>query len=451
MVTSRTRALPKGLRAAHQEVLPSHFISTKNILVAFGFRCNLACQFCMVEDSLDVEKGVPLDTFREFAANHDATHEATRIIFSGGEATLETDLLDYVEVARSVPGVKHVRLQTNATKLASPKFAERLWNAGVDEFFVSLHGATAHTCDEITRVPGSFRAILAGLRLIADSKATLYTNTCIVQQNFHELEALVDLAAEFSPAGMDFWGLWPRLDLEDKRQLHARVGDVQPHLLGALAKCVEHGINPVVKWFPHCLLGEYGRFQNDAQPTVLIQGEYWAAAPEFACIYESVCVNGRDNPCAGLSEAYVSRYGWEERLLKPQLRASGGTSPAQALVSSAATVPRGTADPGTSTSDVSAWLESLGVRVGDDCAPYAVERIELSSDSVRITMRNGASSYVAYIYAKQPGRPAFAETPSFSVVHSRVQDDEQADVARSLQVLVARLREKDTGVQRLPT
>ena len=322
MATSETprperRALPGVLRDSHGDVFPSHFVSEQNLLVAFGFHCNLACTFCMVEDSLGVEEGVTLEAFRELARDVDATRAVRRVMLSGGEATLEKDLFEYVEVARSIAGVEHVRLQTNATKLASPRFAQRLAEAGVDEFFVSLHGATAETCDRITQVEGSFKAILNGIAQIAASDGRLYTNTCIVTHNYSELPALVELVAPFGPRGMDFWGLWPRLDREDQRALCAPVAEVRPHLVAALEACEARSISPVVKWFPRCLLGSHARYQNDAQPTVLIQQSYWEDQPEFMCLYEGICAFGRDNPCAGLSDAYITRHGWEERVLQP--------------------------------------------------------------------------------------------------------------------------------------
>ena len=456
MATSRTRAIPMLLRS---EVVPSHFISTQNVLVAFSFRCNLSCSFCMVEDSLGVKDGVSLEAFRRFAEDGEANREVTRVVLSGGEVTLDDGLLDYVAVARTIPTVRHVRLQTNGLRLASPKFVGKLREAGVDEFFISLHGGTPETCDRITRVEGSFRGILNGIATVARSGARLYTNTCITELNYRELPQLVELVGPHRPAGMDFWGLWPRLDLQDDRALHARVGDVRPYLVEALRRCEAAAINPVVKWFPRCLLGEYGRVQNDAQPTVLIQSEYWQAAPEFACLYESVCVHGRDNPCAGLSEAYVHRHGWEERLLRPEVapdraQVAPTTSPrAQPQGPAAiATAPaRGTADRGASSPALDAFLERLGLPYGARFGRYTLRGATRSQDGVRLQLDDGEHGYTAFLHARLPKRPSFGETESLAIGYSRVDREHEREVVASVEQLLATLRPRDPGSLELPS
>ncbi len=432
MGTSRTREIPTSLRLSHPDVVPTHFTSTKNVLVAFAFKCNLACTFCMVEDSLGVKAGVSLDVFRTFATSAEATRDVRRIVLSGGEVTLDDSLLEYIAVARTIAGVRHVRLQTNATKLASPKFVAQLREAGVDEFFVSLHGATPETCDAITRVDGSFRAIMNGISTIAESGARLFTNTCITAPNFRELAALVDLVKPFRPAGMDFWGLWPRLDPSDRRELCARVGDVRSHLIAALERCEALQINPVVKWYPRCLLGDHGKYQNDAQPTVLIQNEYWDEAPEFACIYEGICAYGNDNPCAGLSEAYVHRFGWEERLLTPTLRKTDSRT--DSVPASADT-----------------WVDAIGLRTGDRYGGYIVHRSTQSGDAVRLEMQSDQHAYTLFVRERSTAAPSFLTTQSLAVSYSRVERAFEPSVVESVRRVHAAIERHDLGGLRLPT
>src|SRR5262245_8205163 len=111
------RLISPALVARRPDLIPNDYSDTNTLLVTFGFRCNLACVFCMVEDVLDVYKGADLATFRAFLDDREAMRRIRRVTFSGGEATLEREILDYVRLARSVPGVEHVRVQTNATRL----------------------------------------------------------------------------------------------------------------------------------------------------------------------------------------------------------------------------------------------------------------------------------------------------------------------------------------------
>ena len=152
-----------GLRVVHPRAGANPRRAGRELLLTFAFRCNLACRFCYVEDGLGGRfRGVTLDEARRLLADPALTAGVTRIVLSGGEVTLDKDLPAFAALARAVPGVEHVRIQTNATRLDDATLA-RLTDAGVDEYFVSLHAADAATGDAITGVPGSFDQIVAGL------------------------------------------------------------------------------------------------------------------------------------------------------------------------------------------------------------------------------------------------------------------------------------------------
>jgi cyclic pyranopterin phosphate synthase len=214
-------------------------------------------------------------------------------------------------------GVAHVRIQTNATRLHDRGLLESLLTSGVDEFFVSLHGADAATCDRITQRNGSFKAIVAGLRAIAASGARLVTNTAICQQNYTSLTSIVELAVAHQAAEVEFWNLWPRIDPEDLRGHLVPVAQAAPHLVAALDRAEELGRPATVKWFPRCLLGGRAIKLDNSQPNVLIEQEFWQDAPTYGCIHADTCAAAKDLTCLGLSKQYVDKYGWEAAALKP--------------------------------------------------------------------------------------------------------------------------------------
>lgn len=290
----------------------------RSLIVTFGFRCNLKCAFCMVEDVLNVYQGTTLGEFRDLIAGG-KIHGYRRVTFSGGEATLESDLLEYVRLARTVDSVERVRIQTNGTRLGKRDYLQSLVDAGVDEFFVSIHGHDGPSCDRITRRRRSFEAILAGIEAVAGvAGPDLYTNTVICNANFRHLHDIVERIAPFQPAGMEFWNLWQRIDPGDTREMSIQVGESAAFVARALERCADLGIPPVVKWFPRCLLGPAGRFLDNSQPNVLIEPEFWDKAPEYSCIFDGVCQDASES-CDGLSHAYVRKFGWEESLLEPRL------------------------------------------------------------------------------------------------------------------------------------
>ncbi len=382
--------------AASEPILPAEPWWTNSFMVTFAFRCNIACTFCMVEDALDTFAGTSAASFRRFAADPGALGGASRVIFSGGEVTLAKDLLEYVAIARAVPGVEHVRLQTNAIRLGDRAYLRALIDAGVDEYFVSFHAADAETYDAIAQRKGSFAGIVRGLEAIRDSGATLFTNTAVVAANHRALPAVVELASSFGPRSIELWNYWPRGDGDGGRLLAARVADVRAPLLEALALAIAKGIPPVVKWFPRCLLGALAWCQDDGQPPALIEDGYWEQEPAYGCLYEGVCADSVGRPpqrsgaggkCAGLSDAYVQRFGWEEHLLQPVRTGRPpqppGQPPPRPNPRVARSLLRDAGPRRVEQARVASWLAALGVGPGLTIAGLAFAGGERSRDGFR--------------------------------------------------------------------
>jgi radical SAM protein with 4Fe4S-binding SPASM domain len=121
-------------------------------------RCNHTCQHCYQvqgekgEMSLDEVKGV-LDDL--------AAQGVLQLSVSGGEATLRRDLLDILRYARSKRFA--IRLYTNAF-LVDEAMADGLAAVGLYEVHVSVYSDIEDEHDAVTRVPGSHRRTLAGVR-----------------------------------------------------------------------------------------------------------------------------------------------------------------------------------------------------------------------------------------------------------------------------------------------
>lgn len=411
-----------------------------SFMVTFAFRCNIACNFCMVEDVLDVFPGASLEDFRRRAAQPGGLGGARRIIFSGGEVTLSKELPDYARLARSIPGIEHVRIQTNAMRLADERYLGTLLEAGIDEFFVSLHAAEAAQYDAMVQRPGSFEKIMAGMRAVAASGATLITNTAIVADNHRNLGDIVELAAPLRPRSMEFWNYWPRADEQGRRGHHVAVGELRPHLLAALVACMKRGIPPVVKWYPRCLLGPFARYQDDGQPPALIDDRYWQREPEYGCLYGGVCAE-YDVTCSGLSESYVTRFGWEEHLLTPH-RVARPESKTTVMTRSLLR------DDGLARADralVASWLDGFALRVGDELAGWTLRGGEPSRGLPMVTLdfRRADQHAAVQIRLRDGTRPCFARTRSFDVVCPPAAEP----VARAL---VERIDRHDPGDRSVP-
>jgi cyclic pyranopterin phosphate synthase len=409
-------------------LVPVERTAPHSVLIAFGFRCNLACTFCMVEDVLGQRPGTDLATFRAFAADPVQTRGIEQIVLSGGEATLEPELLEYIAIARSIPSVRHVRIQTNATRLGAGSLLDELIAAGADEFFVSVHAATDAVSDAISQRPGSFPAIYHGLQAIAASKATLYTNTCTVQHNYKQLKDIVQLVAPLKPAGMDFWNLWPRVDHLQMRDQIVPVLELQPHLMAALDACAAAQIPATVKWYPRCLLGRHAACQNDSQPTTLIDRDYWDAVPQYACIWEGVCAHARTG-CSGLSHAYIETHGWEHTNLRPERL--GQSERGGELRQDAVAQPV--------SPQVQAWAEKLKLGAGELLAGWKVERISAHQAGLRWLLTRDNAQLPVDVRLRDDRLPAWQRTAHVDVMHGRASDDLRAEIAKVMPEFLRRI------------
>src|SRR5262249_4708486 len=159
----------------------------------------------IVQEGMNRFRGVPLERFREIASENQRSGKYGRVIFTGGEVTLEKSLPEFLRCARDSGGFRHIRLQTNGRKLSDPAFARVLVDDGVDELFLSLHGPDAATQDAIAQRPGGFAETMAGLENLRGLPVRLITNTVVHPANLPGLAAIVDAVQPFSPARMEFW------------------------------------------------------------------------------------------------------------------------------------------------------------------------------------------------------------------------------------------------------
>ncbi|MDP1612880.1 MAG: radical SAM protein [Sulfuritalea sp.] len=281
------------------------------------FRCNLKCVHCMIEDTMDRLVPQTVDQFKELLA-HNVAHRRWRgLILTGSEITLHRDLPEWARMARR-HGFDHVRIQTHGMRLAQPDYCDELVEAGVDEFFVSVAAADAHTHDAITQIPGSFDKTLRGLELLDSyDHVTTITNTVVTALNYAHLHRLVERLDSLKRlAQMEFWFYFPMSEHDDKSLIASHL-DALPFLKRAIAALRRADRGTEVKNYPECLLGEDRHVLYNDQPTLFIDPAFWT---EFMrngfhqCVYRDQCTSTQ---CLGLNSAYVERHGDHADRLKP--------------------------------------------------------------------------------------------------------------------------------------
>jgi len=126
-------------------------------------KCNLRCVYCMPMEGLPWLKREELLSYEEIEkiVRTMAGMGLRRVRITGGEPLVRRDLPDLVRMLAAVPEIDDLSISTNAVLMEEQ--AEALRSAGAQRLNVSLDSLRADRVDEISRRPGSFPKIMAGL------------------------------------------------------------------------------------------------------------------------------------------------------------------------------------------------------------------------------------------------------------------------------------------------
>lgn len=287
------------------------------VSMTLEFRCNLACEHCMIEGTMDYLQAEPPEKFNELLAYNAANRRWSGLIMTGSEITLRHDLPALASRARA-SGFEHVRIQTHGMRLSNQDYCRELIDAGVDEFFVSVIAADRDTHDAISRVPRSYERTMAGLdNLEAFPNVTSLTNTVVTERNYRQLPALVERLSHLRRLRqMEFWVYLPMAESDEKGLIASHL-EVRPFLIEAVRAARALGRGAVVKHFPHCLLGEYADAMDNSQPKLFIDPAFWKQFQRNGfgqCVHASTCTS---RECLGLTTAYIAKFGLHAQELVP--------------------------------------------------------------------------------------------------------------------------------------
>jgi MoaA/NifB/PqqE/SkfB family radical SAM enzyme len=287
------------------------------VSMTLEFRCNLACQHCMIEGTMDYLQAEPLEKFDEVLAYNAEHRRWSGLIMTGSEITLRHDLPKLAARARA-SGFEHVRIQTHGMRLSSREYCRELIDAGIDEFFVSVIAADEATHDAVSTVPRSYERTMAGLEnLDAFPNVASLTNTVVTTRNYAQLPALVERLSHLRRLKqMEFWVYLPMTERDEKGLIASHL-DLQPYLIEAVRAARALGRGAVVKHYPHCLLGEYGDALDNSQPKLLIDPAFWEQFSRNGfdqCVHRESCTS---RECLGLTTAYIEKFGTHAQELSP--------------------------------------------------------------------------------------------------------------------------------------
>lgn len=161
-------------------------------------KCNLRCVYCMPVEGLPWLKREEILTYEEIAeiVRTMAGMGLRRVRITGGEPLVRRDLPELVEMISAVPEIEDLSLSTNAVLLE--RDAEALRSAGIQRLNVSLDSLQADRVDAISRRPGSFGKIMAGLDAAERvGFEPLKINVVLIRgQNDDEIEDFAEITRE---------------------------------------------------------------------------------------------------------------------------------------------------------------------------------------------------------------------------------------------------------------
>ncbi len=186
--------------------LPSH--NLVDIWLSITRSCNLRCLHCDVNAGNDTEPPLtPQEVYEIVTEALTLTMKNELLLaLTGGEPLMRRDFLDIVELLSQNRKIR-IQIITNGT-LLNQHIAETLSYhlksmhlKGL--VLVSLDGATQST-HELLRGKGTFSKALEGIKLLIDHGCPTTISMCIHRQNFHEIEAFVELGKSLGVDNVDF-------------------------------------------------------------------------------------------------------------------------------------------------------------------------------------------------------------------------------------------------------
>lgn len=287
------------------------------VSLTMEFRCNLKCVHCMIEGTMDRLAPTSDATLDDVCRDQAGTGRWEGLVLTGSEITLRRDLPDIACKARAA-GFKHVRIQTHGMHLGRTDYADRLVDAGVDEYFVSVAGSDRESHDRITQVQGAWDKMIRGMEHLDQyDHVRLITNSVITTQSYMLLPGMVDALAHLKRlVQMEFWNFFPMAP-DDPKDLLANNGDILPYLREAILKCRALGRFTEAKNFPECMLADLGGALVNAQPMLMIDPDFWTEFDKngfYQCPHQAVCAS---TECLGLTTAYLTKFGDDAELLSP--------------------------------------------------------------------------------------------------------------------------------------
>lgn len=153
-----------------------------NVQLELTEACNLSCSFCYNSRN-------PVENIKYKQIIKKLSNEGVMdIVLTGGEPMLHRNFLEIVKICTE--NFARVQLQTNGTFITD-EITEYFVKYGISYVNISLHGSE-QTHEDLTKVKGSYKKAIDGIKAILKSNIPLCTNFVITSRNISEFPNHVD-------------------------------------------------------------------------------------------------------------------------------------------------------------------------------------------------------------------------------------------------------------------
>jgi len=186
-----------------------------------------------------------------------------------------SDPIEYEGIVELIKYIKNegftfVQLATNGTKLADLSFLESLISSGVSAIRIPLYGSKKRIHDAVTRTPGSFDDVIAGIKNVIEKAPEIEIKlTCLIlKQNKNDLFNIVDLATKMGIKNLYF--SIPCL-IEEGNSFYIPFKNLSPYLKKFYDYALKINNKIIFTEIPFCIFGKFNikNINNKISPPAL--------------------------------------------------------------------------------------------------------------------------------------------------------------------------------------
>ncbi|MFZ0272156.1 MAG: GTP 3',8-cyclase MoaA [Acidobacteriaceae bacterium] len=231
-------SIPGSAPGEAERLTDKHGRAITDLRISVTDRCNYKCVYCRTGNEGALYADLPIADYLRMARVFVALG-IEKIRLTGGEPLLRrglTDLVRELSRLRTLDGTPlDIALTTNGHLLE--EMAEPLRDAGLNRITVSMDAVDAEKFVRITRVPGSYERVLAGIRAAKKAGLAPLKVNCVLLRGFNEdqivpfaqfsrEEGVIVRFIEFMPLEED--RLWTPQSVVSMREIVEALGSFRP-------------------------------------------------------------------------------------------------------------------------------------------------------------------------------------------------------------------------------